>query len=64
MPKLIIHGTDDRTVPYSMGETLFNAAQDPKFFLPLKGADHNDTYLVDPKKYFETFAAFARDTKL
>jgi uncharacterized protein len=64
MPKLIIHGTDDHIVPYSMGERLFDAAEDPKFFLPLKGADHNDTYLVDPKKYFETFAAFVRDLRL
>ena len=64
VPKLIIHGTDDRTVPYSMGETLFNAAQDPKFFLPVKGADHNDTYLVDPGKYFKAFVSFVRDLRL
>ena len=64
VPKLIIHGTDDHIVPYSMGEKLFDAAAAPKYFLPIGGADHNNTYLVDPNKYFETFAAFARDTRL
>ena len=64
VPKLIIHGTNDHIVPYSMGETLFDAAEAPKYFLPLEGADHNNTYLVEPKTYFETFAAFAREAKL
>lgn len=64
VPKLIIHGTDDHIVPYSMGEKLFAAAKAPKFFFPLKGADHNDTYFKDPRKYFKIVSAFARDLRI
>ena len=63
-PKLFIHGMEDNIVPYSMGEKLFNAAKAPKFFFPIKGAGHNDTYFVDQRRYFKTIATFARDLKI
>jgi hypothetical protein len=47
-----------------MGEKLFDASGNPKHFLPLEGADHHDTYLIDPGEYFKPFAAFARDKRL
>jgi len=37
---LIIHGEADGVVPFAMGERLFAAANEPKTFLRLKGADH------------------------
>jgi len=64
VPKLIIHGENDKIVPFSMGQKLFQAAPHPKYFFPIKGAGHNDTYLSGGKKYFEAFAAFARDSRL
>ena len=42
---LVIHGTDDRIVPYSQGEALFKLANGPKRFVSVKGGDHNS--LVD-----------------
>ena len=64
VPKLLIHGTEDNIVPYSMGEKLFKAAMAPKFFFPIKGAGHNDTYFVDQRKYFKTITTFIKDLKI
>jgi fermentation-respiration switch protein FrsA (DUF1100 family) len=64
VPKLIIHGTGDHIVPYSMGRKLFDASKAPKYFFPIEGAGHNDTYFVDQRKYFKTFATFARDLEI
>jgi fermentation-respiration switch protein FrsA (DUF1100 family) len=64
VPKLIIHGQADEIVPFRMGRTLFEAANPPKYFLPLKSAGHNDTYVVGGEAYFKTFAAFAKDATL
>lgn len=64
VPKLLIHGEEDEIVPYTMADKLFNASKDPKYFFRIKGAGHNDTYIVGGKKYFQTIAAFARDSKL
>jgi fermentation-respiration switch protein FrsA (DUF1100 family) len=61
VPVLIMHGEADEIVPFSLGERLYGAARAPKFFFPLKGAGHNDTYLVGGDAYFERFAVFARE---
>lgn len=39
-PVFIAHGTEDRTVPFSHGEALFAAANEPKEFLRLEGVGH------------------------
>jgi len=39
-PVFIAHGTADAVVPFSHGEALFAAANEPKEFLRLEGADH------------------------
>ncbi|MFN6398753.1 MAG: alpha/beta hydrolase [Planctomycetota bacterium] len=41
-PLLLSHGTRDQTIPYALGERLFQAANEPKQFVPVLGADHND----------------------
>lgn len=64
IPKLIIHSEDDEIVPFAMGEKLLVAAKPPKFFFPLKGSGHNDTYLVGGEKYLHAISAFARDPSL
>lgn len=64
IPKLIIHGEEDEIVPFSMGQKLFTASKAPKYFIGLEKAGHNDTYLVGGEKYFQTIAAFARDSKI
>lgn len=40
-PLIQIHGTADRVVPFSMGQTLFEAAAEPKQFVTIPHADHN-----------------------
>jgi fermentation-respiration switch protein FrsA (DUF1100 family) len=41
-PLLLSHGDSDRTIPYTQGLKLFDAAQEPKTFIRIPGADHND----------------------
>jgi len=60
VPKLFIHGREDEIVPFRMGEALYQAASVPKSFLPLKGAGHNDTYVVAGEPYFQALADFSR----
>jgi fermentation-respiration switch protein FrsA (DUF1100 family) len=43
-PKLFIHGALDRTIPLGFGRKLFEAAPEPKTFILLKSAHHNDLY--------------------
>ena len=64
VPKLIIHGLQDELIPFHMGQALYDAAQIPKFFFPIKGAGHNDTYTVGGLRYFEIFSEFALTGRL
>jgi hypothetical protein len=64
VPKLIIHGDADELVPFDMGKRLYEKALPPKEFLPLKGAGHNDTYLVGGEEYFTKLAAFVHESRL
>ena len=41
-PLLQTHGGADRIVPYALGRKLFNAANEPKQFVPVPGGGHND----------------------
>jgi fermentation-respiration switch protein FrsA (DUF1100 family) len=52
IPVLVLHGSRDRTIPYDLGRKLFDAANEPKRFYEIVGADHNDTYLVGGQPYF------------
>jgi fermentation-respiration switch protein FrsA (DUF1100 family) len=62
VPKLFIHGDADGIVPFSMGKRLYDAAAEPKRFLRLKGAGHNDTYVAGGEKYFRVLKAFAEES--
>ncbi len=41
-PLLQSHGNKDRTIPYSLGEKLFQNANQPKEWIEIANADHND----------------------
>lgn len=45
-PLLQSHGNMDRTIPFASGEKLFQAANEPKRFVTVEGADHNN-WLTD-----------------
>lgn len=53
LPLLMIHGSRDRTVPIRLGRKLLDAANEPKKFYEITGADHNDTYIVGGPAYFK-----------
>ena len=50
-PVLQSHGNRDRTIPFSSGVKLFRAANEPKRFITIANADHNnwltDAYLKE-----------------
>jgi len=64
VPKLIIHGTRDEIVPFPLGRKLFKSASPPKYFFPLEGAGHNDTYIIGGPRYFQTISTFIRDSSI
>jgi len=57
-PILIVHGTRDETVPFSMGQRLFTAAPEPKFFFPVEGAGHNDVMEIGGDQLLQRFQSF------
>ena len=64
MPLLVIHGERDELIPFSEGRALFEAAPEPKAWYPIRGAGHNDTYLVGGETYFRRLATFINLTNL
>ena len=58
MPLLVLHGDRDHTVPFAQGQRLFEAAPDPKWFFPIRGAGHNDTYLIGGEAYWQAWKDF------
>ena len=54
-PLLASHGDADTIVPYALGRRLFEAANEPKQFITLPGADHNDPM---DREYYENLTAF------
>ena len=59
MPKLFIHSMDDETVPFALGEKLFEGAPGPKAFLKITG-DHNNGHIVSERTYVGGIKAFLR----
>jgi len=43
-PVFIIHGNKDRTVPFALGQRLFDTAREPKTSVWVDGAGHNNLY--------------------
>jgi fermentation-respiration switch protein FrsA (DUF1100 family) len=58
-PILIIHGTRDEVIPPWHGHKLFDLANQPKHFVAVEGAGHNDLDYVAGVRYTETVQAFA-----
>lgn len=44
VPLLVLHGSDDRTIPARYGRRLFEAVSGPKELLVVEGGAHNDLY--------------------
>jgi hypothetical protein len=57
-PVLIIVGEQDRIVPADQSRRLYDAAQAPKQFLLIRGADHNDFVLLAGDRLVEGVVKF------
>jgi predicted dienelactone hydrolase len=49
-PILVLHGTADRTIPYSHGKKIYQDAKTPKFLISLIGAPHVSFLQLGPQK--------------
>jgi fermentation-respiration switch protein FrsA (DUF1100 family) len=58
VPTLFLHGEHDSIIPLALGRKLFNAANEPKEFFTIPGADHNDTFFIGGDEYFDCIDRF------
>jgi fermentation-respiration switch protein FrsA (DUF1100 family) len=57
-PVLIIHGERDSVIPFHLGRKLFELAADPKEWLAIPDADHNDLAFAGGRRYWDTIESF------
>jgi hypothetical protein len=57
-PTLILHGDRDEIVPLAHARRIFELAREPRRFYLIRGAGHNDTYLVGGEEYFKAWQEF------
>ena len=59
-PVLIVHGTDDSVIPHGHGKELFELANEPKRFIPVRRANHNDlVFTMGAERYLKAIEGFA-----
>ena len=56
-PVLVIHSRDDEIIPFHHGQSIFEAAREPRTLLELHGS-HNDAFLRDERRYVEGLRTF------
>jgi abhydrolase domain-containing protein 17 len=59
VPVLFIHGRKDEVVPFQQGEALFRIANEPKKFVAIDGAGHNDLLMLAGDTYIRELRQFA-----
>ena len=57
-PVLLVHGTDDETVPFSHGQRLHELAPSPKFFTWIDGGRHSDLIDSYTDVYYSSLGRF------
>ncbi len=60
IPALLLHGTDDGVVPYSMGMQLAAALPHARL-ITVQGGHHNDLFLGQGWRFFDEVANFVRN---
>ncbi len=63
VPVLIIHGTDDHLVPFRMSGEIRDAAPERVTLVPIEGAGHAESYLVNRERYTEEVKKFVSATE-
>lgn len=61
IPILVVHGDRDDIVPIEMGKQVFEVAHEPKSLFIIPGANHNDTYQVGGRPYFQRLRRFVEE---
>ena len=60
-PLLVIHGTNDQVIPFSMGKEIFDRAKVKKKFVKIEGANHNNLHDDYGKKYWLPIIRFIKN---
>ena len=58
LPVLILHGTEDRVVPFEMSRRLYEKAPTPKRLKLIRGGGHNNSATVGGAEYLKTVRDF------
>ena len=58
-PLLVAHSPGDEIIPFAHGRALFDAADEPKEFLEMRGG-HNDGFLLSQPAYGDALGSFVR----
>ena len=59
-PLLVIHGTDDDVIPFSMGKKLFKQYRGEKKFVTIEKGNHDQIQQFEPEKFSSAIKAFIR----
>lgn len=59
-PILVIHGERDSLIPVRLGRALYEAAREPKEWLAVPGAGHNDVPFAGGREYLSRIDTFLR----
>ncbi len=57
-PLLVMHGTEDRTVPFRQGYELYALAPQPKIFYKVEGGGHTNLHEVGGEGYLQVIRDF------
>ncbi|MDP9397752.1 MAG: alpha/beta hydrolase, partial [Actinomycetota bacterium] len=60
-PLLVVAGGADRIIPVQQSRQLYDAAREPKRYLEIPGADHNDAVLLAGDHVVHEILAFVRE---
>jgi len=58
MPLLVVQGTRDEVIPVAQGRMVFEAAPEPKRYLAIPDAHHNDVYVIGGEGYRQALSEF------
>lgn len=61
-PVLVVHSRHDDIIPFHHGKALFSAANEPKFFVELRGG-HNDASITSQTVYLDGLRSFLQSTR-
>lgn len=56
-PVLVLHSPDDEIIPLRLGQKVFQAANEPKSFVKMRG-DHNNGFVMSQPDYERALGAF------